>query len=46
MTDKRLTMHEAIARYVHDGMSVAIEGFTACICFAAGHEIMRQRRVI
>jgi glutaconate CoA-transferase subunit A len=44
MTDKRLTMHEAIARYVHDGMSVAIEGFTACICFAAGHEIMRQRR--
>ncbi len=44
MTDKRLTMREAIARYVHDGMSVAIEGFTACICFAAGHEIIRQRR--
>ena len=30
--------------YVHDGMSVAIEGFTAFICFAAGHEIIRQRR--
>jgi glutaconate CoA-transferase subunit A len=44
MTDKRLSMREAIARYVHDGMSVAIEGFTACICFAAGHEIIRQRR--
>ena len=44
MTDKRCSMREAIARYVHDGMSVAIEGFTACICFAAGHEIIRQRR--
>lgn len=44
MTDKRLTMAEAVARYVRDGMSVAIEGFTACICFAAGHEIIRQRR--
>lgn len=44
MTDKRLSMREAIARFVYDGMSVAIEGFTACICFAAGHEIIRQRR--
>ncbi len=44
MTDKRLLMRDAIARYVQDGMSVAIEGFTACICFAAGHEIIRQRR--
>ncbi len=44
MADKRLTMQEAIARYVQDGMSVAIEGFTAFICFAAGHEIIRQRR--
>ena len=44
MTDKRLSMREAIARYVHDGMSVALEGFTACICFAAGHEIVRQGR--
>lgn len=43
-SDKRLSMAEAIARYVHDGMTVAIEGFTACICFAAGHEIIRQRR--
>ncbi|MFQ5613876.1 MAG: CoA-transferase [Anaerolineae bacterium] len=37
-------MAEAIAAYVQDGMSVAIEGFTALICFAAGHEIIRQRR--
>jgi glutaconate CoA-transferase subunit A len=44
MADKRKSMHEAIAAYVHDGDSLAIEGFTACICFAAGHEIMRQKR--
>ena len=44
MMDKRLSLQEAIAEYVHDGMSVAIEGFTAFICFAAGHEIMRQGR--
>jgi glutaconate CoA-transferase subunit A len=37
-------MREATAAHVHDGMSVAIEGFTAFICFAAGHEIIRQRR--
>lgn len=37
-------MREAIAAYVRDGDSVAIEGFTAFICFAAGHEIVRQRR--
>ena len=44
MTDKRVSLQEAIAEYVRDGVSVAIEGFTAFICFAAGHEIMRQRR--
>jgi glutaconate CoA-transferase subunit A len=44
MSDKRLSMKEAIAEYVRDGMSVAIEGFTAFICFAAGHEIIRQGR--
>jgi len=35
-------MREAIAEYITDGLSVAIEGFTAFICFAAGHEIIRQ----
>jgi glutaconate CoA-transferase subunit A len=44
VTGKLLSMSEAIARYVGDGNSIAIEGFTAGICFAAGHEIIRQRR--
>ena len=44
MTDKLVSMQEAIATHVDDGVSVAIEGFTAFICFAAGHEIIRQRR--
>jgi glutaconate CoA-transferase subunit A len=35
-------MKEAIAELVRDGDSVAIEGFTHLICFAAGHEIIRQ----
>src|SRR5205814_3813717 len=30
--------------FVHDGDTVVIEGFTHLICFAAGHEIIRQRR--
>jgi glutaconate CoA-transferase subunit A len=37
-------MRTAIAAHVHDGDTVAIEGFTHCISFAAGHEIIRQRR--
>jgi len=41
---KLTTMRDAIATYVHDGETVAIEGFTACICFAAAHEIIRQGR--
>jgi len=44
MEDKRVSLKEAIAAYVHDDLSVAIEGFTAFICFAAGQEIIRQRR--
>lgn len=44
MSAKLLSMREAVERYVQDGHSVAIEGFTAFICFAAGHEIIRQRR--
>jgi glutaconate CoA-transferase subunit A len=39
-----MTMPDAIARYVRDGVSVAIEGFTAFICFSAAHEIIRQGR--
>ena len=37
-------MRDAIAKYVHDGDTIAIEGFTAFICFSAAHEIIRQRR--
>jgi glutaconate CoA-transferase subunit A len=37
-------MRDAIADLVHDGDSVAIEGFTHLIGFAAGHEIIRQGR--
>lgn len=44
MTDKTYSMQEAIATYVKDGMTIAIEGFTALICFAAAHEIIRQGR--
>src|ERR1700759_71314 len=39
-----LTLAEAIAQHVHDGQSVALEGFTHLIPHAAGHEIIRQRR--
>jgi len=41
---KVTSMREAIAELVRDGDSVAIEGFTHLICFAAGHEIIRQRK--
>ncbi|MEJ2731948.1 MAG: CoA-transferase [Anaerolineae bacterium] len=41
---KIATLHDAIAEHVHNGDAVAIEGFTAFICFAAAHEIIRQRR--
>ena len=37
-------MHDAIAGLVRDGDTVAIEGFTHLISFAAGHEIIRQGR--
>jgi glutaconate CoA-transferase subunit A len=43
-TGKLVSMRDAIATYVSDGCSVAMEGFTGFICFAAGHEIIRQRR--
>jgi glutaconate CoA-transferase, subunit A len=41
---KVASMREAVAELVHDGDTVAIEGFTHLISFAAGHEIIRQRR--
>jgi glutaconate CoA-transferase subunit A len=37
-----LSLPDAIAEYVHDGDTLALEGFTHLIPFAAGHEIIRQ----
>jgi glutaconate CoA-transferase subunit A len=39
-----LPLNEAIATHVRDGDSVALEGFTHLIPFAAGHEIVRLGR--
>jgi glutaconate CoA-transferase subunit A len=45
VTDSKVTtMQDAVRELVHDGDTVAIEGFTHLICFAAGHEIIRQKR--
>lgn len=38
------TLPEAIASLTHDGDSIALEGFTHLIPFAAGHELLRQGR--
>jgi glutaconate CoA-transferase subunit A len=43
-TSKVATMRDAVADLVRDGDTVAIEGFTHLISFAAGHEIIRQRK--
>src|SRR5215831_3131751 len=39
-----LSLSEAIARNVHDGDTVCMEGFTHLIPYAAGHEVIRQGR--
>ena len=39
-----VSLAEAVANAVHDGDTVAMEGFTHLIPFAAGHEVIRQRR--
>ncbi len=38
-----LTLRDAVSRFVKPGDTVALEGFTHLIPFAAGHEIIRQR---
>ncbi len=43
-SSKILTMAEAVEQYVGNGNTIAIEGFTAFICFAAAHEIIRQQK--
>jgi len=44
MKNKVMTMKDAVSRFVHDGDTVVIEGFTHLISFAAGHEIIRQKK--
>src|SRR6476661_7630307 len=39
-----VSLSEAITKHVPDGATVALEGFTHLIPFAAGHELIRQRR--
>ena len=39
-----MTLAEAVVTHVRDGDTVALEGFTHLIPYAAGHEIIRQRR--
>ncbi len=41
---KIVPLSQAVADLVHDGDTVALEGFTHLIPFAAAHEIIRQRR--
>jgi glutaconate CoA-transferase subunit A len=38
------SLHDAVAEHVHDGDTIALEGFTHLIPFAAAHEIIRQGR--
>jgi len=41
---KLISLSEAISKYVQDGDTVYAAGFTHLIPFAAGHEIIRQRK--
>jgi glutaconate CoA-transferase subunit A len=44
MSSKVVSLREAVAAHVHDGDTLAIEGFTHLIGFAAAHELIRQGR--
>ncbi len=39
-----VSLAEAVRRAIHDGDAIAMEGFTHLIPFAAGHEVIWQRR--
>lgn len=39
-----MTLREAVSAFIHNGDTVALEGFTHLIPFAAGHEVIRQGR--
>ncbi len=38
-----IDLHTAVATYIRDGQSIALEGFTHLIPTAVGHEIIRQK---
>ena len=44
MANKLMSMQEAVGRFINDSDTIVIEGFTHLICFAAGHEIIRQKK--
>lgn len=44
MTAAVISLAEAVAELVHDGDTIAMEGFTHLIPHAAGHEVIRQGR--
>jgi len=39
-----MPLPDAVAAHVNDGDMIALEGFTHLIPFAAGHEVIRQKR--
>jgi glutaconate CoA-transferase subunit A len=43
-SSKTMDMKEAVSKFVKDGETVYLAGFTHMIPFAAGHEIIRQKR--
>lgn len=43
-TGKMMTMKEAVSKHVKDEDTIYLAGFTHMIPFAAGHEIIRQKR--
>jgi glutaconate CoA-transferase subunit A len=44
MATKIMPLSEAVGEFVKDGQTIAMEGFTHLIPFAAGHEVIRQAR--
>ncbi|HEV2603894.1 MAG TPA: CoA-transferase [Microvirga sp.] len=44
MTRRLVSLQEAVATHIRDGDTLAMEGFTHLIPFAAGHEVIRQKR--
>ena len=39
-----MSLREAVAAYLEDGMTAAFEGFTHLMPYAAAHEVIRQKR--